>query len=320
MINHMGETPTEKIIQRRKEILAECRYLRTVSTNERSLLRKLESGEMLKLAPLFAVPKEAYEALPFYEKRWLRGIACGRSSTSAVVVGKSAARVHTMWGIARAEEPTELALPGGGVLPPRQQLPNTLYRRSALSEEELIQGDHVRVTTKARTVIDIARWHGFDDGVVAADWFLKQGGTKEEMRRELGRLGPVKNKGIVRKVIEAAVPNSQSPYESLLRAAIVREDIPILGAQYEIAGFHVDIGLTLLNGVEVDGDEKYDETFGSPPELVITQERAREKKIQNAGMRLLRFRPKEIVDSPEKVVAEVRAALSREKELGGRAG
>ncbi|WP_394282047.1 hypothetical protein [Corynebacterium sp.] len=291
-----------------------------MSTNERSLLRKLESGEMLKLAPLFAVPKEAYEALPFYEKRWLRGIACGRSSTSAVVVGKSAARVHTMWGIARAEEPTELALPGGGVLPPRQQLPNTLYRRSALSEEELIQGDHVRVTTKARTVIDIARWHGFDDGVVAADWFLKQGGTKEEMRRELGRLGPVKNKGIVRKVIEAAVPNSQSPYESLLRAAIVREDIPILGAQYEIAGFHVDIGLTLLNGVEVDGDEKYDETFGSPPELVITQERAREKKIQNAGMRLLRFRPKEIVDSPEKVVAEVRAALSREKELGGRAG
>lgn len=288
----------------RAELLREMRYLRTMSSREHTLRDHLEQGKWVILASRVAMPRETFDNLPVWLRRWALAIAHGKSSTTAVVMGKSAARVHGMWVITRGHEPTELALPSGGVVSRSCRPEGTVYCRNPMSEGSFHRGEWVRVTSPARTVVDIARFHGFTDSLVAADSYLRAGHMLMDLRRELRTLGPVRGKATVERCISEASGESESPYESLARALLISSGLSPI-PQFPCGRYRVDLAVDGV-AVEIDGDQKYaPETLGR----TLREERLRENELTRRGLYVARFQAREIATSPAKFVAEVRSLI-----------
>lgn len=303
------KTEKQKLIERRNELLNTLRSLHTLSSNEHVLISKINSGELIKLAPLVVMPRGLYEECEFFEQRWLHDIAYGWSSRGAVLVGKSAARVHMMGVIERGDHRVELTVPSGGGSSKQQPPALAQYRRSPLADESIVEGGWVRVTTKARTVIDIARWYGLPEGIVAADWFLAYGNDPQLLWDELERMGPVHGKQVAAIAIELADAQSDSAYESLARGILLEAEVDVLGTQIAIDDYLVDLGISVWLGLEVDGDKKYSDDCELTRKKVENKERFREKQILNSGYQLLRYTPQQLRQHPKVVIAEVKAAI-----------
>ncbi len=79
----------------------------------------------------------------------------------------------------------------------------------------------IKLTSLERTAIDMARLHGFEEGLVAADYVRAQVGRRR-MQDTLGALGRVKGVATARAVVAATVVDSESPWESYARALLLR--------------------------------------------------------------------------------------------------
>ena len=78
---------------------------------------QLDSGVLTQLAPTQAIPSEYYRELKRHEQQWLRAVAVGKSKTRAVLIGRSAARIHGMWVVPRTPELVETTLGSNGYKP-----------------------------------------------------------------------------------------------------------------------------------------------------------------------------------------------------------
>ena len=94
--------------------------------------------------------------------------------------------------------------------------------------------DDLPVTTRARTVFDIARRESFRSGVVVADAALRSGLAPQELL-ELLDLHP-RWPGVrkVRRVLAFADGRAESPLESLGRVTCLEEDLPVFEPQVEV--------------------------------------------------------------------------------------
>ena len=92
-----------------------------------------------------------------------------------------------------------MALPTNTLPHKDRRHPERIYRKASLPEPVLVDG--ARCVSKARAVIDIARYHGFRDGLIAADSALRAGVSREELTQEFAGMGRVRNSRIVRAVI-----------------------------------------------------------------------------------------------------------------------
>ena len=89
----------------------------------------------------------------------------------------------------------------------------------------------------------------------------------------------------MRKAIEHAYGGSESPYESYLRALIIERfpqakiepQKPLLGK------YRADLCLDGWLVLEVDGDAKYDGTYGEAPSHVVKQQIKRQRALENRG-------------------------------------
>ena len=196
----------------------------SIRANHPTFWTDLKNGTYLKLAPRIAVRRDHYHCLDFPSQLRLRAIAAARSAYTAVLISKSAARVHGLWVIATAEEQIEMALPTNTLPHKDRRRPERIYRKASLPEPVLVDG--TRCVSKTRAVIDIARYHGFRDGLIAADSALRAGVSREELTQEFAGMGRVRNSRIVRAVIHHASELSRSPYESFARALIIEADFP----------------------------------------------------------------------------------------------
>lgn len=96
----------------------------------------------------------------------------------------------------------------------------------------------VRVTNPARTCLDIARLHGFTEGLVAVDSALRAGLVSiEELKETRAAMARMKGPIPMTMAIKHACAGSESPYESLLRALII-EKIPAASVypQFRVLG------------------------------------------------------------------------------------
>ena len=196
----------------------------SIRANHPTFWTDLKNGTYLKLAPRIAVRRDHYHCLDFPFQLRLRAIAAARSAYTAVLISKSAARVHGLWVIATAEEKIEMALPTNTLPHKDRRHPERIYRKASLPEPVLVDG--TRCVSKARAVIDVARYHGFTDGLIAADSALRSGLSREDLKKEFARMGRVRNSRIVRAVIHHTSPLSRSPYESFARALLIEADFP----------------------------------------------------------------------------------------------
>ncbi|MBA1834490.1 endonuclease domain-containing protein [Corynebacterium wankanglinii] len=274
-------------------------------------------GKFVELEPAVWFPAATWGGLKYHERQWLRVEAAAMVSNAAVLVGRAAARKLGMWVISRGEEPVEVALPSRSVSQSRAQSGRYTFRFSKLRrDEQLIYEGHC-ITTPTRTFIDIARYHGFIEGLIAADYLLRRGIERDAIEKEIRKMGRAKGIGVARKCLEHAIPNSDSAYESLAWGLLIEAGIGPVVAQAKVERYFADL---LVKGwliIEIDGEIKYE---GDDADDVLRAERHRQKRIGNKGYVFLRFSPSFLRKHPEKFIAEVRTVLAGTGLLAARMG
>ena len=244
----------------------------------------LQRGELTQIAPWVAVPTAAWRQWVRHKQQFAKVVAAGWSTHRAVLISKSAARLWGMWVISREGEEVELAVPSGSV-PPRRLTPKGYrYRRVKSLQESTVSIAGVRATNPARTCLEIARLHGFPDGLVATDSALRQHDvTTYDLHEELAKMRRTRGQATMRKVIEHAYGGSESPYESYLRALII-ERFPQVNIEPQkplLGKYRADLCLDGWLVLEVDGDAKYDGTYDEAPAHVVKQQIKRQRALEN---------------------------------------
>ncbi|MEH0147153.1 DUF559 domain-containing protein [Corynebacterium sp. Q4381] len=289
--------------QRQQEIRNHIVDLRRLSHAQATEL----SGGYTRLDPSIVYPTDMLKTLAYHERRWLEVEAAAMTSRGAVLVSRSAARKLGMWVIALDSELVELALRSRAKCPSRGSRRNIVYRRSQLLDSEIEEIDGHPTTTPFRTFADIARYHSFAEGLIAADYLRRNGYTLEQLRGETIRLGRLKGIATVRECVAHSVDNSDSAYESFARALLIQAGIGPITTQYEINGYFADILIGNWLIIEIDGNVKYE---GPDAEAVRQREFNRQKRIGNMGYVFLRFSPDFIRNHPDEFIAQVRQAIA----------
>ncbi|GAB2513115.1 hypothetical protein [Corynebacterium atrinae] len=265
--------------------------LRSARAGTPKFTRELAQGRFIALCPEIAVPAEAFESFTWWDREAIRAFAVGLGARRAVVVGKSAARLHGLPVLGR-NAPVELCLPGASRAPRQAQWPRgVVYRYTQLWDEHIVEEAGVRVTRLIRTAADLARFEGVADGILAFDAILRMDQiTKPVAMQHLDGLGRMKFRSRAIRALELADGRAESPAESWARAQILLVDLPevtsievqpkLLGGRYR--------GDLLVNGylvVETDGEQKYDgATTGVEPREQMRKDRERDRALTNAGI------------------------------------
>ncbi len=251
--------------------------------------RELARGTYLVLCPEIAVPAAQFRVFPRWEQQAIRAFAVGLGTRKAVLVGKSAARLHGI-PVLGNDEPVTVVLPGGGRPAVKRWPAGVHYRRAQLPQEQVTADHGVRVTRIVRTVVDIARYHGLVDGIVAFDHLLSLPTmSRERATTMLDDLGRLRGSGVAHRALGLADPRAESPLESLARVQILVADLPEVTSvepQVELLGGRCRVDL-LVNGVlvvETDGELKYDGSTGVAPAEQMKRDRERDRALTNAGI------------------------------------
>lgn len=280
----------------------------------------VDKQECIKLSATKFIAAAHWNQLRRYEQEFLRCYAVAASARRAVLVGRSAARLHEIWVIPSPHETVELAQRSGNP-PSKSQWPDGItYHRMSIPDSDI---SHWRasdpagapstlcVTNEARTVVDIARLHGVRDGVVAMDsLFLGQPPinkieTRKQLLSVLKRLIGKRGIGAARLAFELSSDHSESAYESLFRVILHSNGIDVQ-EQMWIGKFRVDLLWGQLI-IEIDGAAKYEDR---PHDKVIKQ-LARENWLKEQGYEVLRLFPAEILRDKENCLHRVIEAKRR---------
>jgi hypothetical protein len=168
-----------------------------------------------------------------------------------------------------------------------------------LEPDEIVEVDGLRLTSPARTVVDLARWLPFEQAVVAADGALRlqlvtRAGLAEAVERAARRPGSP----AARRVVAFADERSESPGESRSRVALQRAGLPRPVLQWEVHGrsglwlARTDFGWPELRTVgEFDGKVKYGRLLkpGQAPGDAVFEEKRREDALRDEGLRVARW-------------------------------
>lgn len=274
-------------------------------------------GDFVELGPTVWCPAAVWKRLRYHEQQWLRVEAAAMTSTSAVLAGRSAARKLGMWVISSGDELVEVALPSRSISQSRARSGDYTFHCSRLRADDALVYEGHSVTTPIRTFIDIARYHGFIEGLIAADYLLRRGKDPADIAQEIRRMGRAKGIAMARECLAHAIPNSDSAYESLARGLLIQAGIGPVVAQAKIEHYFADL---LVDGwliIEIDGAVKYE---GEDAAEVWNAEFKRQKRIGNKGYVFLRFDPKTLREHPDQFIAEVRATLAGAGLLAARMG
>ena len=164
------------------------------------------------------------------------------------------------------------------------------HHRARLRDIDVVPVQGLQVTGLARTAVDIARLHGFTDGVVAADAALRAGARHAELARavEDGRNWPFNTRA--RAAVRVADPGAHTIGETLLRLMVLELRIGIPETQYvvseggRVARADLRVGRHLF---EFDGRTKYVERSRGgvaerPVNQVVWEEKQREDWMRRA--------------------------------------
>ncbi len=182
---------------------------------------------------------------------------------------------------------------------------------AALPDEQVTVRGGVRVTSVARTVVDLARTSSFRSGVVVADSALRGKLTsKAELRSVVTACARWPGIRQARLVIEFSDARSESALESIARAAFRDHGLPAPELQAWVGGDDVigraDFLWRRYRTIgEADGAIKYANTGRAISQL------RRDASLRAAGFEVVHFTWDEIVRVPGQVAASIRAALRR---------
>jgi len=162
-------------------------------------------------------------------------------------------------------------------------------RFNGLPAEERTEVDGTRVTSLARTVVDLAREESFRSALVVADAALARGLPAEELVAVADRCARWPRAPRVRPVLLHADGRSESPLESISRAGFLRAGLPMPELQVEVWYGGALVGRVdflwrqfLVVG-EADGRTKYTAVDD------LYAEKRREERLRDLGLEVVRW-------------------------------
>ena len=259
-------------------------------------------------------------------------LACtGRIAPGDIVSHRSAAMVHDLPLLPGRLTRLEVSSPHG-----RITTPGLRRRERVIADEDIVEAHPIgslRVTSRARTVVDLIRDCGTETGIMAAECFLGRPGTDEHgrpgrfplpaavrQRRKAvlcdaaGRLLDGWGAARLRRVLDLGTGLSESPAEALALLGFHSVSIGDVVQQAELytdqGAFigRVDFLLERLGLViEVDGESKY-RASGTilMDRRALLREKRRENAIRALGFRVLRLEWADVID-PQRFVAALRS-------------
>lgn len=239
--------------------------------------------------------RELWDSLTGYDDQTrLRDRAVHLTMSSAHVMSHdSAARALRVPMLRPKHELSHVTRHGVGGSRTEHGVKHHLTRLDLLGTVEL---DGMIVTGPARTVVDLAREHGHETGVIACDRFLSEGGEEAELWTVFGAMWCWPGSTQVRAAINLADAGAETPGESLLRLLVVELGIGVPDTQFpvrlddQIAWADIRVGCHLF---EFDGRLKYRRVAQggvarTPVDEVVWQERQRERKVCAEGLGMSR--------------------------------
>ncbi|MET4052842.1 hypothetical protein ABID81_002214 [Frigoribacterium sp. PvP054] len=252
-----------------------------------ALRRRARRGEYVPLALGTYVEARAWRALSPRRQHVLRTrAALGRLDERVVVSHLSAAAL--------------LDVPTIGTWPDKvhvidhlrrstQTSPGVVRHPGPLDSTDVRVLDSLRVTSPARTAVDIALASSFRDGVVALDGVLHQGAaSRGELQAVLDARPTARGRAGARRALAFAHEGAESAGESWCRVLLDRlgAPAPVLQRAFPWAGgcdvvdfWWPEFGIVL----EFDGLSKYTKARwlgGRAPEQVVVDEKIREDRIR----------------------------------------
>jgi hypothetical protein len=216
-------------------------------------------------------------------------------SEEAVVSHVSAAVLHGLpvWNNDLEYVHVTRARTGGG----RRRGPVHLHP-APLPDTEVVVTEGLRVTTLARTVVDVARLLPFERAVTTGDAALRAGLSQDELSAVMA--GSRRRPGVAaaRRAVLFLDGRSESPGESLSRVLFAQLGLPSPELQYEVlddrgvlvgrADFCWEEHRTLG---EFDGKIKYGRLLrpGEAAQDVVYQEKRREDALRDLGWQMVRW-------------------------------
>lgn len=233
-----------------------------------------------------------------------------------VVSHLSAACLHDLTLLRPPGRTVQVTDPGAGS-GRRRRLLQTYC--AALDPDDITTVDGYRVTTVARTIVDLARACGFEQAVVAADHALRTGLVERAALKAVAdRAGRLKGIRTAHQMLAFAEAGAESVGESRSRVLMSREGLPTPELQFPVVGrtgaviartdFHWRGWRTVG---EFDGAEKYGRLLrpGQRAGDVVFQEKLREDHIRELGFTVVRWTWGEL-DDPPALAEKIRRALA----------
>jgi len=194
--------------------------------------------------------------------------------------------------------------------PPGRMAPRDgiVVDRSRLAEDDVTEVDGIRVTTAPRTCVDIACWHGVEEGLVAGDAAVRFGAVRaEQIRSYATTRGPVRGIPWARTAAALVDGHAESCPESRLRFVwIQRAGLPVPLVNPDIVdhegGFLVGrsdlLGLDAALVGEYDGD-------GHRTLAQHTADNDREESFERLGLTVVRATALDLWPRRERLVTRL---------------
>ncbi len=257
--------------------------------------RRVRSGHWRRCGPgvYFVDDRPFHTAARIRAAVWSHG-------PQAVASGLAAVWWHGL--IPQLTGPVEVTVPRGAHGRAR---PGVRLRRRDLTRADIVERRGLRVTEPALSVLEAAVGEGGPGLLdVALQRRIELAALWRAHRRGAGRYGAA----AAERLLRAAADGARSAAERLLVELLRGAGITGWVTDHPVAGYRVDVGFPDLKlAVETDGY-----AFHSA-HRDFRGDRKRQNAIILAGWLVLRFTWFDLVEQPERVIAEVRRAISARK-------
>ncbi|GAA2109810.1 hypothetical protein GCM10009841_31390 [Microlunatus panaciterrae] len=188
-----------------------------------------------------------------------------------------------------------------------------------LPTDEVVQLDGIRVTSLARTVVDLGRSQPYERAVAAGDRALAGGLDPADLDEAMGRARHRPGMASARRAVAFLDPRSESPGESLSRVTLAQLGLMPTELQLRIVGgdgrlvARTDFGWREHRTVgEFDGRIKYGRLLspGQSLEDVLFKEKLREDALRDLGWEVVRWVWADLY-RPEVIAERLRRAFTR---------
>lgn len=245
------------------------------------------------------------EALPLRVRslaayRWVQHL-------DGVVSGYSAAELLGA-SCARPSAPAEVTVTGRSL----RARAGVLVRRDVLLPDEIQTVGDVQVTTPFRTAFDIMRRSDLVEAVVAVDALANRGGFEPDSLLYLAAYHRgARGIGHLAEVLTLADRRAGSPMETRLRLLLVLAGLPHPAVQHPVLDDERRraVWLDLAYPDEGIGIE-YEGAGHTEPDRVLA-DIDRYTRLVAAGWRIFRYTKQQISREPDRIVADISAALAR---------